>query len=107
MGRAVPVGGYFAFPAALELYGDNRYGDECPADYEQGCWQAALFTEADCDTLQVQLGFANDAEAAFPEYFEAVEKQDVIGYEATIVVFGHDDYGYGWINQVTCLDATR
>jgi hypothetical protein len=95
----------FAFPAALEYYGDFRYAAECPAEYEQGCWQSALFTEADCDSLQIQLGFGNDFDAMFPEHLETMEKQDVIGNEATIVVFGNDDYGYGWINQVTCLDT--
>ena len=95
----------FAFPAAIEFYADDRYGAECPAEHEQGCWQSALFTEADCDTLQIQLGFGNDADAMFPEHLETIEKQDVLGNEATIVVFGNDDYGYGWINQVTCLDA--
>jgi hypothetical protein len=29
----------------------------------------------------------------------------VVADEATIVVFGNDEYAYGWIDQVTCLDA--
>jgi hypothetical protein len=95
----------FAFPAALEVYLDGRYDGECPSTYEQGCWQMALFTEADCDTLQVQLGFTNDADAVLPDHLETIETDAVLGNEATHVVFGQDDYGYGWINQVTCLDA--
>lgn len=94
----------FAFPAALEVYLDGRYDGDCPLDYEQGCWQMALFTEADCDTLQVQLGFTNDADALLPDHLETVETEAVLGNEPTPVVFGQDDYGYGWINQVTCLD---
>jgi hypothetical protein len=93
----------FAFPAAVEFYADGRYLDECPLEYEQGCWQTALFTEADCEALQVQFGFTNDANAVAPDVTEIVEKHDVVAGEPTIVVFGHDDYGYGWISQVTCL----
>ncbi|WP_448810616.1 hypothetical protein [Agromyces bauzanensis] len=95
----------YAFPAALEIYLDGRYDSECPAQYEQGCWQMALFTEANCETLQVQLGFTNDAEALLPDHLETIETEAVLGNEPTPVVFGQDDYGYGWINQVTCLDA--
>jgi len=95
----------FTFPAALEIYSDGRYSAECSSDYAQGCWQMALFTEADCDAMQIQLGFTNDVDALLPDHTETIEKRDVVGNEATIVVFGNDDYGYGWINQVTCLDA--
>ena len=95
---------FFAFPAAIEFYADGRYLGQCPDEYDQGCWQAALFTEADCDALQVQLGFSNDASAMAPDSTEIVEKLDAVAGEATVVVFGNDDYGYGWINQVTCLD---
>lgn len=95
----------YAFPATLEIYLDGRYDGDCPAHYEQGCWQMALFTEADCDTLQVQLGFTSDAEALLPDHLETIETAAVLGNEPTPVVFGQDDYGYGWINQVTCLDA--
>ena len=94
----------FSFPAALEAYYDGRYTAECPLEYANGCWEQALFTEADCDTMQVQIGFTNDAEAFLPDHTETIEKQGVLGNESTVVVFGNDDYGYGWINQVTCLD---
>jgi hypothetical protein len=94
----------FAFPAALEAYYDGRYTAECPLKYTGGCWEQALFPEADCDTMQVQLGFTNDADAMLPDHTETIEKEGVLGNEATVVVFGNDDYGYGWINQVTCLD---
>ena len=95
----------FAFPAALEAYYDGRYTAECPLEYMDGCWERALFPEADCDTMQVQLGFTNDADKFLPDHTETIEKEGVLGNEATVVVFGNDDYGYGWINQVTCLDS--
>lgn len=98
---------FFTFPAAMELYLDGRYDTQCSLEYAQGCWQSALFTEADCDTLQVQLGFSNDIDALLPDHLETMEIDDVVADEATPVVWGHDDYGYGWINQVTCLDTPR
>jgi hypothetical protein len=97
---------FFAFPAALEFYADGRYLDECPAEFEQGCWQSALFTEADCESLQVELGYTDDADAVSPDTTETIEKRGVVAGQPTVVVFGNDDYGYGWINQVTCLDTT-
>lgn len=96
---------YFAFPAALEFYLDGRYDADCPTDYAQGCWEAALFTESDCETLQVQLGFSNDADALLPDVTDTMEFDDVVADEAIPVVYGHDDYAYGWINQVTCLGS--
>lgn len=103
--RLQPGETLFAFPAALEMYYDGRYTAECPLEYTNGCWEQALFPEAGCDTMQVQLGFTNDAEGFLPDHTEIIEKEGVLGNEATVVVFGNDDYGYGWINQVTCLDA--
>ena len=94
----------YDFPAALEIYNDGRYSAECPFEYAQGCWQMALFADADCDAMEIELGFTNDVDAILPDQVETLEKQDVLGNEATIVVFGNDDYAYGWINQVTCLD---
>jgi len=96
---------YFAFPAALEFYTDGRYDDQCSTEHEQGCWEAALFTESDCATLQVQLGFSNDADALVPDVTDTIEIDDVVAGEATPVVYGNDDYAYGWINQVTCLGS--
>jgi hypothetical protein len=96
----------FEFSAALEIYNDGRYGAECPSEYRQGCWQMALFTVDDCDTMAVELAFTNDVDAILPELVETIEKQDVLGNEATVVVFGNDEHAYGWINQVTCLDAS-
>jgi hypothetical protein len=94
----------YDFSAALEIYNDGRYSAECPFTYAQGCWQMALFTDADCDAMVIELGFTNDVDAILPDKVETLEKQDVLGNEATVVVFGNDDYAYGWINQVTCLD---
>lgn len=97
----------FAFPAALEYYMDGRYDADCSLEHEQGCWQSALFTESDCHTLQVQVGFSNDADARLPDDVEAIEIDDVVAADATPVVFGNDDYAYGWITRVTCFDTPR
>jgi hypothetical protein len=94
----------FEFYSALEIYNDGRYGAECPSEYSQGCWQMALFTEADCDAMEIELAFTNDFEAILPDHRETIEKHDVLSNEATVVVFGNDEHAYGWINQVTCLD---
>ena len=95
----------YAFYSALEIYNDDRYGDQCSSEYAQGCWQMALFTVADCDAMEIELGFTNDIDAIAPEHVEIVERTGVIGHEATIVVFGNDEYDYGWISEVTCLDT--
>jgi hypothetical protein len=95
----------FIFPAALEVYADGRYNPDCPTGFAYGCWQMALFTEADCDALEVELGFSNDPDALLPDHIETLDVEDVVGDEATPLVFGHDDYEVGWVNQVTCLDS--
>lgn len=96
----------FDFFAALEVYNDGRYSAECPSEYAQGCWQMALFTEADCDAMEIELAFTDDVDAILPDHVETLSRQDVVGNEATVVVFGNDEFAYGWINQVTCLDAS-
>lgn len=93
----------FAFPSAIEWYLDGRYDDQCSLEHEQGCWEAALFTEEDCTRLQVQYGFSNDAEASVVDVNDAIEVDDVVAGEAVPVVFGNDEYAYGWITRVTCL----
>ena len=95
----------YAFPAAIELYADGRYNPDCPPGFADGCWQMALFTEADCDALQVELGFSNDPDALLPDHIETLDVPDVVSGEATPLVFGNDDYEFGWVDQVTCLDA--
>ncbi|MFK4729257.1 hypothetical protein ROT00_06185 [Agromyces mediolanus] len=92
----------YTFPAALENYGDGRYGALCPASYVEGCWQSAVFTEADCGSVLVRLGFSNDPTALEPERMETIELRDVIAYDATPVVFGNDDYEYGWVADLVC-----
>lgn len=96
---------FYTFPAALEVYNDGRLDAECPSDYLEGCWQTALFTDESCDTMQVELAFSDSPTDPAPEHVETVEKHDVEAGEAVDVVFGHDEYDYGWINEVTCLDA--
>lgn len=94
----------YAFPAALEIYWDGRYSAECAAEHELGCWQMALFTESDCSTMQVTLGFSVEETAWDPDATELVTIEGVTGGAATPVVFGNDDYPYGWITEVVCLD---
>ena len=40
-----------------------------------------------------------------PDVTDTIEIDDVVAGEATPVVYGNDDYAYGWINQVTCLGS--
>ncbi len=97
---------FFTFPAALEIYADGRYNPQCPPGFASGCWQMALFTEADCATLEVELGYSSDIDAALPDETETVHLEAVEAGEETPLVFGNDDYEYGWVNQVTCLDSS-
>jgi hypothetical protein len=96
---------FFTFPAALEFYMDGRYDARCSLEYAEGCWQSALFTESDCATLLVELGFSNDADEFEPETTEQLAIDDAVAGDPTPVVFGNDDYAYGWINQVTCAGS--
>ncbi|MDQ0575989.1 hypothetical protein [Agromyces albus] len=95
----------YSFPAAVEFYYDGRYDAECSFDFAYGCWQMALFTESDCTTMHVELGYSNDPDGFDAQHMESIDFADVIGNEATVVVFGNDDYEFGWINDVTCLEA--
>lgn len=95
----------FTFPAALELYHDGRLDAECSFDYVEGCWQTAVFPDAGCDTMQVDLAFSNSPTDPAPEHVETVEKHDVRAGQAIDVVFGDDEYDYGWVNDVTCLET--
>ncbi len=97
---------FFTFPAALEIYADGRYNPQCPPGFASGCWQMALFTESDCGTLEVELGYSGDIDAALPEQTETIQLEGVEAGEETPLVFGNDDHEYGWVNQVTCLDST-
>ena len=73
----------YAFPAALEIYADGQFNPECPPGYAFGCWQMALFTEADCDALQVELGFSNNIDVLLPDLRETIDVEDVVGDGAT------------------------
>ncbi|GAA2459203.1 hypothetical protein [Agromyces soli] len=92
----------YTFPAALENYGDGRYSGLCPAEYAEGCWQSAVFTESDCATVSVVLWFSNDPEGYEPEQTATIELHDVVPYEAAPVVFGNDGFEYGWVADVLC-----
>ncbi|MRX45451.1 hypothetical protein [Agromyces kandeliae] len=95
----------FEFPSAIEMYWDGRYDDECAIGFVQGCWQTALFTEADCDVLEVTLVFNDDADSWVAEETETRLVSDVRADEAVPVVFGNDDREFGWIDQVRCTDG--
>ena len=95
----------FTFPAAIELYNDGRLDAECPSDYLEGCWQAALFPDESCSTMRVELAFSDSPTDPEPEFVESVEQPDAQAGEPVDVVFGHDEYDYGWIIDVTCLEA--
>jgi hypothetical protein len=93
------------FRATVELYDDGRHDNQCAVEYVEGCWQSALFTEADCNAMEIGLAFTNDLDALLPDHRETMAKQDVVADEAMVVVFGNDEYADGWIDQVTCLEA--
>ncbi|MCD2442710.1 hypothetical protein LQ757_10540 [Agromyces sp. SYSU K20354] len=66
----------------------------------------AVFTEADCATLDVSLGFTlYHSPQSEPIHFEHVARHDVRAGQAVEIVFGQDEYPYGLISDVTCLDA--
>ena len=95
----------FTFPAAIELYNDGRLDAECPSDYLEGCWQAAVFPDQGCATMRVELAFSDSPTDPAPEHVETFEQNDARAGESVDVVFGHDEYDYGWINDVTCVEA--
>ncbi|WP_400999569.1 hypothetical protein [Agromyces sp. GXQ0307] len=95
----------YEFPAALEMYGDGRYDDRCATGFVEGCWQAALFTEADCDALEITLAFNDDAESWVADETETRTIADVRADVAVPVVFGNDDREFGWVDQVRCTDG--
>jgi hypothetical protein len=96
----------FTFPAALEIYNDGRLWDECDAGYADGCWQQAVIPEQSCDRLEVVLGFSTDEFAWEPEATEALDFDGVTASDSIHVVFGNDEYPYGWIHDVQCLDGS-
>jgi|GEM_PF-2762034 len=95
----------YEFASALEAYWDGRYDDRCAIGFVEGCWQMALFTEADCDVLEVILVFNDDADSWVAEETETRQVSDVRAGEAVPVVFGNDDREFGWIDQVRCTDG--
>lgn len=94
----------FTFPAAMELYNDGRYSQQCPAEFTAGCWQAAVITEASCTSLQVDLEYSNDdGDDWTVQARETITVSDVVAGDITPIVFGHDGYNYGWIFDVRCV----
>lgn len=88
----------FWFLASLEVYDDDRLGS-CPPEFERGCWQAAIVPEASCDRLTVQYSFTNGTTSELKQSFT---RADVVPGEPVEIVFGNDDYDYGWISLVSC-----
>jgi hypothetical protein len=96
----------FTFPAALEMYGDGRYAHLCGLEHLEGCWESAVFVEADCATVEIELGFSNDDDMWAPaEETRTITESDVTTGEALPVVFGNDAYDYGWLQDVRCTTA--
>lgn len=94
----------YTFPAALEIYSDDRYGDRCDEEFAQGCWQMALFTEQNCTSMEVVLAFSNHETSPKPQSTTPTFESNVEGNTATVIVFGDDDYDYAWISEVICHD---
>lgn len=90
----------FWFAAALEVYDDGRLGDWCPDGFERGCWQAALIPETSCDHLEIQYSLGNGSGA---QQTQATTRTGIVAGDPVEVVFGHDDYEYGWISHVVCI----
>jgi hypothetical protein len=96
----------FTSPAALEMYADGRYAHLCGLEHLEGCWESAVFVEADCATVEIELGFSNDEDMWAPaEETRTITESDVTTGEALPVVFGNDAYDYGWLQDVRCTTA--
>lgn len=91
----------FRFGAALEVYDDGRLDSLCPAGFERGCWQTTIVPEASCGSLEIQYSLGNGGEAELTE--TTWRPGGAVAGEPVEVVFGHDDYEYGWISGVTCF----
>ncbi|MFF2277312.1 hypothetical protein [Agromyces sp. NPDC058126] len=97
-----PAETMFTFPAALEFYFDGRYTDKCPAEYELGCWEAAVIPEAPCAIMTVSFAYAATEEQPEPDLVDSERFYDVAAGEIVPIVFGNDDFEYGWPLDVTC-----
>ncbi|MFC9560506.1 hypothetical protein [Agromyces sp. NPDC056965] len=96
----------FTFPAAIEYYSDARYVDQCSAEFDQGCWMAALIPESACEIMIVSIGFGETVEQRTPDYVQTLRYFDVAAGELTPVVYGNDEYASSWFADVTCNDAS-
>ena len=94
----------FNFPSSLEYYSDGRLADQCPAEHEQGCWEAAITPENDCAIMTVSIGYATTLEQQTTDYIESLRFYDTVAGETIPVVFGNDDYPYAWVLDVACHD---
>ncbi|MFF2494767.1 hypothetical protein [Agromyces sp. NPDC058064] len=95
----------FSFPAALELYWDGRYTSDCPIEYELGCWEAAVIPEASCAIMTVSYAFATTEDQLEPDLVESDRFYDIEAGETVPIVFGNDEYDYGWPLDVVCHDG--
>ena len=96
----------FTFPAALEHYTDGRYTEQCPLDFEQGCWTSAVIPEEECEIMIVTISFASTLEQETSDYDQTLRYFDVAAGETTPVVYGNDEYASSWIQDVTCNHAS-
>ncbi|MFB9310638.1 hypothetical protein BJY17_003543 [Agromyces hippuratus] len=96
----------FTFPAAIEYYDDGRYAGQCSAEYEQGCWMAAVIPEGDCSIMIVSVAFAETLEQEESDYVQTLRFFDVVAGEPTPVVYGDDDYASSWLADITCNEGT-
>lgn len=94
----------FSFPAALELYSDGRYTSDCPIELELGCWEAAIIPEASCAIMTVSYAYAATEDQPEPDLVESDRFYDVEAGETVPIVFGNDDFEYGWPLDVVCHD---
>ncbi|QEO15517.1 hypothetical protein FLP10_14570 [Agromyces intestinalis] len=95
----------FWFPAALELYNDGRLDHLCAAEHELGCWEVAVIPEAACDLISIQTSFSNDPDGD-GELTHQISRTDVAAGEAIEIAFGEDDYAFGWISNVSCIESS-
>ncbi|MFF2372742.1 hypothetical protein [Agromyces sp. NPDC058110] len=92
----------FTFPSALEVYADGRYDDLCSDIYERGCWELDVIPERACADLKVEIGLSNDELSDYPDETRVSFVGAAEAFERVPLVYGEDEYTYGWITDVTC-----
>lgn len=89
----------FYIVASLEMHDDGRLDGLCPDGFARGCWQATIVPERACGRLGIQYSLRKaDGSELTRETWRTVEAGEPVN-----VVFGHDDYDFGWISHVACI----